>query len=131
MKKYLSVLTVLAVILVAGCHCEKEKTINFAFDSYELTAQDKAELDKVVKKMKTTNMDKVEIYGYTDATGNADYNMQLSRERAMEAARYLKAQGISSDRITLRAFGQNDPIASNKTALGRMENRRVDLTIYN
>lgn len=130
MKKYLTLFAVLGVFVLAGCTCMKEKTILFDFDSAELTMSDRAELDQVAAKLKKAKTAKVEVYGYTDAVGSSEYNMALSKQRAVAAASYLQAQGIESDRVTVGAFGQNKPIASNSTMEGRQVNRRVEIIYY-
>ncbi|MDR1026398.1 MAG: OmpA family protein [Lactobacillus sp.] len=131
MRKYMTILALLGIITIAGCTCNKEDTIHFAFDSYQLTSDDKAELDNIVNTLNRSKDNKVEILGYTDATGDKDYNLGLSKQRAISAAGYLEGKGIDRSRITLGAFGKKYPVASNKTAEGRQENRRVEIRVYN
>lgn len=72
---------------------------------------------------------KVQVEGYTDSTGTPDYNQRLSEQRAMTVRDYLVGQGINMNSVTAHGFGQNDPVASNATASGRQQNRRVQMVV--
>jgi len=72
---------------------------------------------------------KVEIDGYTDNTGTASYNQQLSEQRAASVQAYLTRQGVPGSSITTRGFGMDNPIASNDSPSGRQQNRRVELVV--
>ncbi|HVH88514.1 MAG TPA: OmpA family protein, partial [Terriglobales bacterium] len=72
---------------------------------------------------------KVQVEGYTDSTGTPEYNQRLSEQRAMTVRDYLTAQGININNVTAQGFGQNDPVASNATAAGRQQNRRVQMVV--
>ena len=66
--------------------------------------------------------------GYTDSTGDEQYNLGLSKRRAQAVADYVKAQGVNlGDRFAVNGFGEAHPVASNDTAEGRALNRRVVL----
>ena len=69
------------------------------------------------------------VSGHTDSTGSADYNLNLSRERASSVASYLQGQGVKSSRFEVLGLGSSNPIASNSTADGRAQNRRVEIKI--
>ena len=71
----------------------------------------------------------VEIDGYTDSTGSLEFNERLSQQRAEAVRSYLGSQGVNSSTITTQGFGPSDPIASNETASGRQQNRRVELVV--
>jgi outer membrane protein OmpA-like peptidoglycan-associated protein len=71
----------------------------------------------------------VEIDGYTDSTGSLELNERLSQERADAVRTYLSSQGVNSSAITSQGFGPSQPIASNDTASGRQQNRRVELVV--
>lgn len=73
---------------------------------------------------------KIQVSGYTDSTGNPNYNLNLSLERAQSVANYLAAQGVSTSRISSVGYGSKDPVASNDTAEGRALNRRVEIKIF-
>jgi outer membrane protein OmpA-like peptidoglycan-associated protein len=72
---------------------------------------------------------KLQVDGYTDTTGTPEYNQRLSEQRAMTVRDYLVQQGINLNNVTAEGFGQNDPVASNATAAGRQQNRRVEMVV--
>jgi outer membrane protein OmpA-like peptidoglycan-associated protein len=72
---------------------------------------------------------RVEIDGFTDSTGSAEFNQRLSQERAQAVATYLGSQGVNLSAMTERGFGEDQPVASNDTASGRQQNRRVELVV--
>ncbi len=72
---------------------------------------------------------KLEVEGYTDSVGGAAYNQRLSEERGGAVRDYLTQQGMAASSVTSRGFGENQPVASNDTAKGRQQNRRVELVI--
>jgi outer membrane protein OmpA-like peptidoglycan-associated protein len=71
----------------------------------------------------------VEIDGYTDSTGSLEFNERLSQQRAEAVRTFLASQGVNSTSITTQGFGPSNPIASNETASGRQQNRRVELVV--
>jgi outer membrane protein OmpA-like peptidoglycan-associated protein len=72
---------------------------------------------------------KVEIDGYTDSTGSLPFNERLSQQRADSVRTYLASQGVNNASLTTQGFGPDAPIASNDTATGRKQNRRVELVV--
>lgn len=72
---------------------------------------------------------KVEVDGYTDNTGAAEYNQQLSQQRADTVRGYLVQQGVPDGAVQAKGFGPNDPIASNESPEGRRQNRRVSMVV--
>src|SRR5437763_4370207 len=72
---------------------------------------------------------KVEGDGYTDSTGDPMFNERLSQERAASVESYLTQQGVQSSSISIHGFGEANPIASNDSAVGRQQNRRVELVV--
>ena len=70
------------------------------------------------------------VVGHTDAVGTSDSNQGLSQRRAVAAADYLIAQGVSSARLRTAGRGEMEPVASNDTDAGRALNRRVEIAIY-
>jgi len=90
-----------------------------------------SKLDAIVSVMKNFEKTKFSIYGYTDSRGSEKYNLWLSRKRAYAAKNYLVKHGISANRIITKGFGESNPISSNNTALGRADNRRVEIKIIN
>lgn len=103
--------------------------ITFATDSADLNADFFRVLNSVTKVVKEYDKTVIEVAGYTDSTGTAAYNKQLSDRRAAAVASYLTAQGVRADRIIQIGMGESKPIASNDTAAGRQLNRRVELTL--
>ena len=69
------------------------------------------------------------VEGYTDSVGGDDYNQQLSENRSNGVRDYLTQQGMAGDSVTARGFGKTEPVATNDTAEGRQQNRRVELVI--
>lgn len=72
----------------------------------------------------------VVIEGHTDSVGSESYNLRLSEERAASVADYLVSQGVERYRITTIGYGESRPVASNATPEGRLQNRRVELSIW-
>jgi outer membrane protein OmpA-like peptidoglycan-associated protein len=72
---------------------------------------------------------KLEVEGHTDSVGTDEYNMKLSDNRANSVREYLVAQGINTSSIAAHGFGESQPVASNDTAAGRQQNRRVELVV--
>ena len=110
-----------------GCPCDLTLKLNFAFDSSALTDSDKAQLDAAVAELKRLNWTSGVIEGHTDSIGSDAYNQKLSERRAATVREYLIAQGIAESRMAPTGFGESQPVADNKTAEGRAENRRVVL----
>ncbi len=71
----------------------------------------------------------LEIDGYTDSVGSDEFNQTLSEERSGAVRDYLTGQGVNSDAVTAKGFGKTNPVASNDTAQGREQNRRVELVV--
>ncbi|MGZ4960229.1 MAG: OmpA family protein [Methylomonas sp.] len=71
----------------------------------------------------------VKIEGHTDSQGSADYNSELSQRRADAVRDFLISNGIAPERISAQGMGEDYPVASNSTAAGRQQNRRVEVTI--
>jgi outer membrane protein OmpA-like peptidoglycan-associated protein len=71
----------------------------------------------------------ISVEGHTDATGSDAYNQKLSEDRAASVRAALVAGGVDASRITSRGFGEGQPVASNNTAEGRQQNRRVEVVV--
>ncbi len=87
-------------------------------------------LNKVSQTLTEDNKSAILVTGYTDSTGNDSINIPLSQARAQSVANYLASQGVSTARINAQGQGAQNPIASNTTASGREQNRRVEISIY-
>jgi outer membrane protein OmpA-like peptidoglycan-associated protein len=72
---------------------------------------------------------KLEVEGHTDSVGGEEYNQKLSESRAKSVRDYLIKESVNPDSITSRGFGKTRPVASNDTAAGRQQNRRVELVV--
>jgi outer membrane protein OmpA-like peptidoglycan-associated protein len=106
-----------------------ENAVRFDTNKSSLTATAKTNLDKLVAVFNEYPDTDITIFGYTDSTGSADYNLKLSGERATSVKNYLVSKGISSSRFTIKGMGIADPIADNGTIEGRSQNRRVEFAI--
>ena len=103
--------------------------ITFNTDSADINAGFYPVLNSVAKVLKKYSNSTVMVMGYTDSTGSVDYNQALSQNRAQAVASYLMGQGIKSSRFEVMGMGISNPIASNATAEGRAQNRRVEIKI--
>ncbi len=104
--------------------------INFDFDKFNIRKADEAELKKAVEFVKKYPDAKVEIDGHTDSIGTEQYNQKLSEKRAGAVQNYLIEKGACKKAdITTVGYGESKPIADNKTAKGRFENRRAEILI--
>jgi len=103
--------------------------VQFKSGSNILVNSSYEKLDKVVEVMNSHDEFKLEISGYTDNTGNANSNLELSKKRAHAAEKYIISKGIDASRITAEGYGIANPIADNNTAEGRAKNRRVEFKI--
>jgi len=101
----------------------------FDFDKAELKEDGKAVIEAARKTLgpELTDAFLVLIVGHTDTSGDLSHNMALSLKRAESVADYLIATGTEADKIRVIGRGPKEPIASNKTREGRMQNRRVDI----
>jgi outer membrane protein OmpA-like peptidoglycan-associated protein len=72
---------------------------------------------------------RLEVDGHTDSVGSDSYNQQLSEKRAASVRDYLTQQGIPPSSVVIQGFGKTQPVASNATAAGRRQNRRVELVV--
>jgi outer membrane protein OmpA-like peptidoglycan-associated protein len=107
----------------------KLHNIYFDFDKFELRPESFSELDRVLKFLNDNTGIRVEISAHTDAVGSDDYNLELSQNRAESVVNYLIANGINSDRLIAKGYGESNPVADNETEEGRSLNRRVEMKI--
>lgn len=101
----------------------------FEFDKADLSDEGKAAIEEYRKTLRPelTNAYLVLVVGHTDSTGDPAYNQALSLRRAQSVADYLDSTGVPVDKLRVVGRGSEEPIASNDTREGRMQNRRVDI----
>lgn len=107
----------------------KEDAVRFDVDKSTLTQQAKLNLDKLIPVFKEYSETNIDIFGYTDSSGRPEYNLNLSKKRANTVKAYLISKGLAGSRIKTTGLGIADPIASNDTAEGKSQNRRVEFAI--
>jgi outer membrane protein OmpA-like peptidoglycan-associated protein len=106
-----------------------ENAVRFDTNKSTLTANAKANLDKLVPVFQSYADTDIVIYGYTDSTGKVEYNQTLSEQRAASVKSYLASKGLNTTRINTTGMGIADPVATNDTPEGRTQNRRVEFAI--
>jgi outer membrane protein OmpA-like peptidoglycan-associated protein len=100
----------------------------FATGKSELLPGAQKKLDDVIAALKDDPRT-ITIVGHTDSVGNDEKNMQLSQKRAEAVRSYLTTHGVPEDRVTAQGMGETQPVADNKTADGRANNRRVEIIL--
>ncbi|MCB1552815.1 MAG: OmpA family protein [Xanthomonadales bacterium] len=103
----------------------------FEVDRAELKPGAQRNLDKLVAALSEHEDTVIAIEGHTDSTGSSAYNESLSQRRAEAVQQYLTSHGIDRKRLTARGLGEDFPVASNDSASGRQQNRRVEIIIQN
>jgi outer membrane protein OmpA-like peptidoglycan-associated protein len=101
----------------------------FDFNQYTLKPGAREKLAKVSGIILAYPGLKIELEGHTDSVGADDYNLKLSQERADSVRSYMVSQGVPADTVTATGLGKADPVATNDTATGRQQNRRVDMVV--
>ena len=109
-----------------GC---PEMKFYYKRDGSELSAEDKANLDKVTVFLQKNPDIHIIVEGHTSTTGTADYNMKLSQKRADNSMKYLISKGADASRIKAVGFGKQFPAGDNSTAEGRALSRRVVIRV--
>jgi OmpA-OmpF porin, OOP family len=105
-------------------------SVTFGFDKSILTKDDRDQLDTFAAQLGTAKSYILEVTGGTDSTGPAQYNYDLSQRRADAVVQYLAAKyGIAPHRFYLIGIGKDQAVASNTTAEGRKQNRRVEVQL--
>ena len=123
----------------AGCPEVKEeiktkvefaaRNILFTTGDYQISKKSYAPLNEVAKILKDNPTLQLDVEGHSDNTGDAAKNQTLAENRAAAVKAYLVAQGIEAGRLASAGFGQDRPVADNKTAAGKAQNRRVELKL--
>ena len=115
-----------------GCEIKGDyvlQGVNFESNSDRLRPGATGILDSVVETLLKYPEIRFEVQGHTDSDGSAEYNESLSARRAKTVHDYLASQGVDVSRMTVRGYGESQPIADNSTAAGKAQNRRVVLSV--
>ncbi len=103
--------------------------VYFDTNKYNINASSQETLNKLVGVFREYPDTNILVVGHTDNTGDANYNMNLSKNRAYAVTNYFKGKGLSSGRFTTNWFGEDQPVHDNSTVEGRAKNRRVNIAI--
>jgi len=101
----------------------------FGSDVESLNAASTEIVERIGKALLGVGIERVRVDGHTDASGKETYNQQLSLRRAKSVANVLSTVGMKQENIQLQGLGSSEPVASNDTAAGRTENRRVSIVV--
>ena len=101
--------------------------VHFDFNKSNIRPGDAAVLDDAAATLKANPNVTIDVNGYCDAIGSEQYNLKLSDRRADSVVHYLESQGISGSRLSPHGYGKTDFVATNDSAEGRAQNRRVEL----
>ncbi|WP_127845888.1 OmpA family protein [Psychroflexus aestuariivivens] len=105
------------------------KTVNFNTGKTTITEDSEEALTAIISILEEYPNAKFTVEGHTDSVGSASNNMKLSEARALSVKTYLVENGVEEFRLSSKGYGETKPIASNKTASGRAENRRVEINL--
>jgi len=123
-----------AKVDVKGCPVPQVIALNkvqFGLGKADLTPETKKALDAVVAEIKANPDRVIEVDGHADALGSNEYNKKLSDSRAHAVSQYLIQKGVPATNVRVAAFGEEKPVASNDTDVGRAQNRRVEMFVTN
>ncbi|XYC99298.1 OmpA family protein [Pseudomonas sp. NMS19W] len=101
----------------------------FGSDVESLNKQSTDIVERIGKALLGVGIERVRVDGHTDASGKEAYNQQLSLRRAKSVGKVLTSVGMKEENIQLQGLGSREPVASNDTAAGRTENRRVSIVV--
>ena len=101
----------------------------FGSDVESLNGPSTEIVQRIGKALLGVGIERVRVDGHTDASGKETYNQQLSLRRAKSVAQVLVGVGMKEENVQLRGLGSSEPVASNTTAAGRTENRRVSIVV--
>jgi len=100
-------------------------TIHFAYDSAEIPAESRPQLDQIAKHLQSTDAVTILIAGHCDERGTAEYNLALGENRAKAVRKYLSMMGVAPDRLDTVSFGSAQPSDTSHTEAAYAENRRA------
>jgi len=113
-----------------GIHITFDSGILFDVNKADLKGVAKENLTKLATTLKEYPDTSVLIEGHTESSGSDELNQALSERRAGSVSSYLQGNSIPTSRLQTKGYGESQPIASNETATGKQQNRRVELAIY-
>lgn len=105
------------------------QNILFATDSAQVSSSIQGDLRAVAANLSRYPNQTIQVIGHTDSDGDASYNYDLSERRAQAVSGILIANGVSSSRVRAIGRGEDQPVASNLTAEGKQQNRRVEIVV--
>ncbi|HFT8010711.1 TPA: OmpA family protein [Burkholderia cenocepacia] len=118
-----------AVAPIAQRQVLLQGSANFAFDSAALTPSARQALNRFLDVNRDARFRRVTVTGYTDSQGAHAHNARLSEARARAVATYLRTGGLHAEDFTIVGKGDGEPVATNSTAEGRAQNRRVEIEL--
>lgn len=128
-KEYTEIERNLELVPIETGEIVRLNNIFFDYDKSVLKEESFPELNRVVKFLRENPTVEIEISGHTDARGSDEYNLKLSHDRSRSVVEYLITQGVTTDRLTYRGYGESMPVATNDTEEGMELNRRVEFKI--
>jgi len=102
----------------------------FDFDRAVLKPEGRKAMDQLIGRLSSVNVEVIIATGHTDSVGSDRYNLDLGIRRADAVRNYLVSKGLDLGRVYVDSKGEREPVATNKTAQGRSENRRVVVEVY-
>ncbi len=126
----------LAAAVLGGCASSRRRTKvdtlagpHFAYDRAELSHDGRLKVWAAAATLNRYRKRRVLVNGFTDSAGTQEHNLRLSQRRAETVRECLVQDGVDPARISTRAYGMSNPTASNATAEGRAQNRRVEIVL--
>ena len=116
--------TAMGLVMTLG-----SKSIRFAFDKSTLRPEDKEVLSRIAGILSTLKGYQIYVYGYTDDIGTKEYNLKLSDRRAKSVYDYLVQNGLNANIMSMKGFGEADPLVPGNSEKARAINRRVEIGI--
>lgn len=144
MKKIQSVFIFMAVvILLSSCATQQRKrgpkpivhkprevvSVHFDFNKSALKSEERSQLDPTINHLKGHRDWVAQVEGHADAIGSSAYNLKLGDKRARSVKEAMEQEGVNPDQLLILSFGEDNPVADNKSDMGRAENRRVEVKV--
>lgn len=113
----------------SGWELDLPDKLLFPFNEDSISGDQQQALLRLGRTLGAAGIERIRVDGHTDDLGSVDYNQQLSLRRAQAVARVLSTAGFAPESIEVRGLGESRPVADNRTAAGRTENRRVAIIV--